>query len=499
VTVRKTFIALALLSLAALTLVACKHETPHQKSALERVRAAGALRWGGDLQGGEPYVYQDPDHPGRVIGFEVDLANAIARELGVRAEFVQNDWSNLIPALERGTFDVAMNGVEITPARKERVAFSRPYYAFAERLMARKGPRNFTTDLASLKGHRVGTLANSLAFDILRDHCEVVLYEGTEEPYIDLSRGRTDAVLLDDIIVTRYGEPHHDLEVVGDMTEGYYAIAVAKTDPELLHAIDDALTKITASGEWEKILTRADLWNGRQVSLAKRAIGDPLPTVENTSAAAHAHLSREHVFLFLKGAAMTIFVSTLAMMLAVALGIGLAIARAFGPAPLRFLAGAYVEIYRGTPVLLQLYVLYYGLASIIRIDALPAAVIGLGMNYAAYEAEVYRAGMQAVPKGQMEAAMALGMTMPLALRRVLLPQAFRAALPNVTNDFIALLKDSSLVSVITVVELTKQMAITAVDTRDWVFPGLLCASLYFAMSYPLSLLARHMEARMARS
>ena len=99
----------------------------------------------------------------------------------------------------------------------------------------------------------------------------------------------------------------------------------------------------------------------------------------------------------------------------------------------------------------------------------------------------------------MEAALSLGMTLPLALRRVVLPQAFRLALPSVTNDFIALLKDSSLVSVITVVELTKQMTITAVDIRGWALPGALCALMYFVMSYPLSVWARRMEERLGRS
>jgi polar amino acid transport system substrate-binding protein len=121
-------------------------------------------------------------------------------------------------------------------------------------------------------------------------------------------------------------------------------------------------------------------------------------------------------------------------------------------------------------------------------------MLGLGLNYAAYEAEIYRAGIQAVPRGQIEAAEALGMTGPLVVRRVLLPQAFRFSLPGVANDFIALLKDSSLVSVITVVELTKRMTIVAVDSGSWLGPGLLCAGLYLAMSYPLSLLARRLEA-----
>jgi polar amino acid transport system substrate-binding protein len=154
-------------------------------------------------------------------------------------------------------------------------------------------------------------------------------------------------------------------------------------------------------------------------------------------------------------------------------------------------------VFRGTPVLLQLYVIYYGLAPLLTLDAFTAAVVGLGLNYAAYESELYRAGLDAVPVGQTEAALALGMSRRLALRRIVLPQALRVALPGMANDFIALLKDSSLVSVITVVELTKQMTITAVDVRGWLAPGLLCAALYLAMSYPLARLARRLERRLA--
>ncbi|MES1171619.1 MAG: amino acid ABC transporter permease, partial [Bacteroidota bacterium] len=183
------------------------------------------------------------------------------------------------------------------------------------------------------------------------------------------------------------------------------------------------------------------------------------------------------------------------MAIAVSLGLCLALSRLYLPRG-RWLATAYIELFRGTPVLLQLFLIYYGLAPVLRLDALTAAIVGLGLNYAAYEAEIYRAGLLAVPPGQLEAALSLGMKRTLALRRIVLPQAFRVALPGVTNDFIALLKDSSLVSVITVVELTKRMSITAVDTRGWLYPGLACAALYFAMSYPLSRLARRLERRL---
>ena len=136
--------------------------------AVTRVQSAHVLRWGADVQGGEPFVYQDPSSPDRAIGFEVELAAALARELGVRAEMVQNDWSTLVPSLERGSFDVVMNGLEVTRARAASVLFTRPYYVFAERLMARRGDARFTPALASLRSARVGTLASSYAFELLR-------------------------------------------------------------------------------------------------------------------------------------------------------------------------------------------------------------------------------------------------------------------------------------------------------------------------------------------
>jgi polar amino acid transport system substrate-binding protein len=483
-----------LLLVAMLAIPGCNAQGAKPASGLAHVRATGVLKWGGDIQGGEPYVYDDPANPGHLIGFEVGIAAALAAELGVRAEFVQNDWANLVPSLERGTFDIAMNGLEVTDARVGRVRFSRPYYAFGERLMARANDATVQPDLAALKGKKVGTLANSLGFEMLRGTADTVVYDGVEEPYLDLVNGRTDAVLLDDIIATRYGVPKPELRVVGDLREGYYSIASRPNEPDLAAAVDDALAKLAASGQLRTILERNRLWNERQEKIATWTAADTAKMVG--VAPAPRPVSRGHVLLFLQGAGVTLLVSTLAMALAMPLGLLLALGRLYGGPIASRLSSAYVEIYRGTPVLLQLYLLYYGLSPVLKLGALPAAVIGLGMNYAAYEAEVYRGGIQAVPKAQLEAALALGMPTRLALRRVVLPQALRHAIPNVTNDFIALLKDSSLVSVITVVELTKQMTITAVDVRSWVFPGLLCAGLYFAMSYPLGVLARWLERKL---
>jgi polar amino acid transport system substrate-binding protein len=486
---RRSSIRVSLSAACLLGILGCTPGAPG--SGVRRVREHGALRWGADVQGGEPYAFEDPEHPGEHAGFEVEIAAALARRLGVRAEFVQNDWSTLVPSLERGTFDIVLNGLEVTPARAQRIRFTRPYYLFGERLVARAGDAR-VRDLASLRGLRVGTLANSLAWDLLGTAgAERIPYEGVEEPYIDLAAGRTDAVLLDDIIAARYGR-RPGLVMVGDVAEGQYAIGVRRDDEALWLAIDEAVGELVRSGELRGILARWKLDGPRQQALATTAA----PSIEGPRSRFGAYQVR----LFLEGAAVTVLITTSAMALAILGGLLLAMARLPSPLAwrrvLRGLATAYVEIFRGTPVLLQLYVIYYGLAGVLRLDAYAAAILGLGLNYAAYEAEIYRAGIQAVPRGEVEAAQALGMTGAMAFRRVVLPQAFRFSLPGVTNDFIALLKDSSLVSVITVVELTKRMTIAAVAVGDWAVPGALCALLYLALSYPLSRLARRVEAKL---
>jgi polar amino acid transport system substrate-binding protein len=456
-------------------------------TGLARVREQGTLRWCGDLQGGEPYVFQDPADGNRLVGFEVEIADALARRLGVTAAFVQNDWQMLVPALERGDCDVVLNGLEVTAARAGRVRFTRPYYRFAVTLVVRRGDVARVRDLAELRGRPVASLGASLAADVVAaSGARLVLHEGVEEPYADLVQGRVDGVVLDGIIAARYGLTKPELAEAAEVGVGDYAMAVRPADADLGDALDRALAGLRASGELRAILVRWHLWDDRQGT----AGGGVVP------AATGRRLGWGDLRLLLQGTVATAVISVLAMALAVAGGLALSLARRYGGRSVAAAAGAYVEIFRGTPVLLQLYVLYYGLAPWVALDAFTAAVLGLGLNYAAYEAELYRAGLDAVPIGQTEAALALGMSRPTALRRIVLPQAVRVALPGIANDFIALLKDTSLVSVITVVELTKQMTITAVDLRGWLVPGVLCAAIYLALSLPLSRLARRLERRL---
>jgi polar amino acid transport system substrate-binding protein len=475
----------------------------------QEVQRRGVLRWGGDLQGGEPYVFEDPKQPGKIVGFELEIAEALGRRLGVRAEFRQNDWSNLVPSLERGDFDVVLNGLEDTPARRDRILLSLPYFVFGETLTVRKADAFRSLD--ELKGRKVGTLNQTVAHDLLLARgFEPVLYEGQQEPYFDLVQKRVDAILLDHVIADRYGCNLPELRCLAeDVVRGTYVIGIQKDHHELKRKIDGALTALSTDGELRAILARWKLWDERQSALAPaspsppsavpaasvRPLAIPAPSVPEPQIGRRP-LSAAQLALFFEGALMALVISCGAFAVAFPFGVLLGIARLYGGRVTKFLATTYIEVFRGTPVLLQLYVLYFGLAPLVRLGPLTAAILGLGLNYAAYEAEVQRGALLSLPRGQGEAASALGLGRWQALRHVLLPQSLRGALPAVTNDFVALLKDSSLVSVITVVELTKRMTITAVENRDWLVPGLLCAALYFAMGFPLARLSLWLENRL---
>jgi polar amino acid transport system substrate-binding protein len=217
--------------------------------------------------------------------------------------------------------------------------------------------------------------------------------------------------------------------------------------------------------------------------------------LESAATISRGQATERYLPSLLRASGITLVLSCLSMALAVAVGILIATGRVYGGRAMRTVLIAYVELMRGTPILLQLFVLYYGIAEAIRLPAFAAALLGLALNYAAYESEIYRAALEAVPQGQLEAARTLGLSERQVLMLIRAPQALRLALAPMTNDFIALLKDSSLVSVLTVMELTKQTQIFATNLGSWVLPGILCAALYLAMSLPLAALARRLERR----
>jgi polar amino acid transport system substrate-binding protein len=462
------------------------------------------LVWGGDAEGGAPFVEADPADPSRVRGFDVEVAERISRGLGRQAaRFVQVQWSSIDQSVERGDFTLGLSGVEDTPVRRARHAVTIPYFEFREVLAVRPEDAGRIHGLADLRGRRVATLGATMAYDMLvaaRDSTGLIplSYDDDVHPYADLVAGRVDAVLLDHIIAQRAlrragGSGRGFVILAQPVALGHYVGVLAQVDSVLRDSVDAVLREAMRDGTLEQIFRRWDVWDQSQGALFERVL-----RIGRAAKAAGAPTSFQ-IVVYLpslsRAAAVTLLVSILSMALAVIVGLALASARVYGPGWLRVATTLYVELIRGTPLLLQLFVIYYGLAGVVRLPAFLAAVLALGLNYAAYEAEIYRGALEAVPRSQLEAARTLGLSELQILRLVRGPQALRFALAPMTNDFVALLKDSSLVSVITVVELTKQTAIYATNIGSWVIPGALCAAVYLAMSLPLARLARRLERR----
>lgn len=460
------------------------------------------LRWGGDAEGGAPFVEADPNDPQKLVGFDVEVAELIARELGRTPQFVQVAYSSLDQSAMRGDFDLGLSGVEDTPGRRATVAASIPYYEFRELLTVREADRDRWRSLSDLRGRRVATLGGTIAYEQLLEAerefgITAVSYDDDVHPYSDLLVGRVDAVLLDSVLADRAMRRNSGLHTHPEaVAVGWYIVITAPENTVLRDRVDTVLRAAMRDGRLETIFRKWAVWNDDQPTLYARLQAETASTVASSGTRASAiEVTRRYVPSLLRAAGITLALSCLAMTLAVAMGVAIAVGRVYGNRATRIALTAYVELMRGTPVLLQLFVIYYGLSAVVRLPAFLAALIGLGLNYAAYESEIYRSSLEAVPKGQIEAARILGFSDTQVLRLIREPQAFRLALAPMTNDFVALLKDSSLVSVITVVELTKQTQIFAANLGSWVVPGALCAALYLLMSLPLGQLARRLEAQ----
>ena len=465
------------------------------------------LRWAAATDSNAPYAFYGPGN--KLTGFELEIIQAIAREMGREPVFVPNDWDGLIPGLSRGLYDCVICGIEITPEKSQEVRFTNPYYVTYEQFVVKRGtPR--VASLDQLAGKQVGTLSQTASFVMLSKIPGVIVktYDEEVNAYADVVNGRLFGVLLDYPIAKYYAFANPNLQFTGPpFGQISYGIALSRTNHALLEEMNAALGRVIASGEMRDILSRWGLWT----AMVADTFGQPEdPSLPDTEYRAFVAATAEQPSLMnriigyarfwpllLQASLLTIEVSILGMVGAVLLGFALAIMRVYGPLPLRWIATLYIELIRGTPLLIQLLILFYGLPNIgIKLEPFVAGVLGLALNYAAYEAENYRAGLLAIPKGQMEAARALGMTQRQGLFHVVIPQSFRLVLPPVTNDFISLLKDSSLVSMVTLVDLTGAYKQIATQTFDYFGAGLLVATFYLLIGLPFVRLARFTEQKL---
>lgn len=492
------------------------------------------LRWGGDKAGGAPFIYEEEGRG--TIGFEWEIAGYLAKEIGRTPQFVQVDWDNLPETLERGDIDIALNGMEYRPEWEAKYPSTIPYFSFNLRLIVRANDESIRTwdDLRVAEGKpkkRVGVLRSSLAERYLEkifgDAIVIVPTKEVDETFQLVEDGkRLDATVQDSPAAQYYVVSGRlpKLRVTGDpVAKGYYVILTRKgekpdeveAESKLRSQLNDAIRKGMADGTFEEILRRYGLWEVEQERLAYVHLKPWPPGVAAVAADSELVATPKRTLGGMKDKIvaatwMTIALAVCSMPIAILVGLLIACGRLYGPALLRMQLTAYVEVVRGTPILLQMYMWFFLvpqlakmigwglLIDIVTVEPFVVGVFALAVNYSAYEAEIFRAGLQAIPKGQMEAALALGMSPFTAVRRILLPQAFRIVIPPVTNDFIALFKDTSVCSMILITELTGLYYQNKFD-RDLVLQlAFAIAAIYLVLSYPLSLLSRWLECRLRR-
>ncbi|HLK58080.1 MAG TPA: ABC transporter permease subunit [Chthonomonadaceae bacterium] len=505
----------------------------HAQDAWKQIRARGELIISTDATY-PPFEYKDDK--GTLVGFDVDLGNEIGKRLGVKVTWLPLEWTAVLGSLEAHKADLIMSGMTITDERKQKgYTFSRPYFLSGQTI-ARRADDNRINGLLDLKTRIVSVQDETTGMYAVQKigvpNNHIMKFDQLQDALLDVRNHKSDAAVADVPALKRLqrmGYP--DMKLVGGVIkEEYLGVAARRNEKELITAINQALDAILADGRYTEIykqwiqepvtthiLGRLDsVRNEGSVpiddnapSLLPGAPGAPSAN-ETKGAAAEAapppthpglvirgDILRGALPLLLQGAQTTITVTLFTLLFGIAGGLLVALLRLSPLAPLRAVMVFYVEIVRGTPLLMQLYTIYFVLPAIgISFQSpMVAGIIALSLNAAAYISEIFRAGIESIDSGQMEAARALGLDYAGAMRWIILPQTLRRVLPPLTNEAVALLKDSSLVSVIAVTELMRVGKEEAANTAAPTTIFLAVALIYLVMTLPLTWLVRQLETR----
>ena len=434
---------------------------------------------------------------GALEGFDIDLMRALGEAAGQEVEFISLPFDGLIPALQAKTLDMVITGMTITPDRLQTVDFSSPYFKAGLAIAVREG-NNEIQSLSDLEGKRIAVQIGTTGADQANqvEGATVSTFDGAPLALQELLNGRVDAV-VNDLPVTLFAINEANLKgikVVGELvTEEYYGIALPKGSEDLA-SLNTALQELIQNGTYAQIYRK---W----------FTADPpiLPTVAPALATANAKGLDWGLLVrnLLRGAWITILLTSISFFFALILGSLVAFALISPLKPLAWLCRVYVDFFRGTPMLVQLFMIYFGLPALfqslgveISFNRFFAAVLALTLNVAAYLAETLRAGIQSIDRGQWEAAEALAMNPVETMRYVIFPQAFRRILPPLGNEFITLIKDTSLTAVIGFEELFRQGQLTVATTYRAFEIYLAVAIAYLVMTSLASIVFKELEARM---
>lgn len=442
------------------------------ETALERIRRTGEIQVGTDAtyppfesKVGEAYE-----------GFDIELGEAVARQLGARVVWTNVSFDGIFPGLIAGKYEMIISAVTITSQRQAEMEFCAPYYDAGQILCVRQEEERIARP-ADLEGRAAGVQVNTTSQYMLEQQggVDIRKYASMDLALLDLQQGRLSAVVGDaPTIQWMISRSFPGLKMVGELlTQDQYGFVCRKEDKDLVAAVNQALERVRGAGEYDALHAK---WFGK----GEKSVGPAL--------------AEQLLPVLWKGLGWTLQLTAAAYVLALPLGLAVALLRLVPYRLVSWAAEVYVEVLRGTPLLVQIFFVYFVLpAAGVALSAWAAGVAALGVNASAYIAEICRAGVLSVDRGQGEAARSLGMNAPQALRFVVLPQALRRMVPPLTNEAVAMLKDSSLVSVMGLTELTRAGQELAGRYADPLAVWPLVALFYFAATFVLTRLASWME------
>lgn len=478
-------VLLAVLAAVGMLLTACGppsgSESPVESHGVLRVGTEGVYA---------PFSYHDPA-TGQLTGYDVDVARAVGEKLGVNVEFVETPWDSIFAALEANRFDVVANQVTITPERQQKYDLSEPY-SIGEGVIVTRADDNSITSLADLKGRRAAQSTTSNWATVARDAgAQIESVEGLTQAMALLSQGRVDVVVNDSLSIYAYLAETNDTAVkiagaTGEKSEQGFA---ARKNSGLLPDLNTALEELKADGTLAEI--------SQKYLKTNASGGQDAPQTQPRSA---ARLVLDNLWPLARAAlTMTIPLTIISFVIGLVIALAVALARLSSNVVLTNLARFYISVIRGTPLLVQLFIVFFALPEFgVRIDPFPAAVIAFSLNVGGYAAEIIRSAIQSIPKGQWEAAQTIGLNYAGTLRRIILPQATRVAVPPLSNTLISLVKDTSLASTILVTELLRQAQIIAAPTFEFFALYGTAAVYYWVICLVLSFGQARFERRLER-
>lgn len=454
--------------------------------------------------GNVPWEFQDTT--GKFVGFEIDLVNEIGLLLDRKIEIINIPFNGLFAAVQSGRVDIAISSIGITPKRLESMSFTQPYYDSDQSLTTVKG--NGIESLNDLRNKIIavdtGSTGDIWATENKQKYgfAEIRRYEGLAPAMLDVVIGRVKGYISDIPALLYYTKDKPNLVVVERIpTGGRYSLMMGKNKP-LVDQANKAITSLKLDGV---INTLHAKWFG---ALAEEATSTvrvvPMPAGEEglildfVDTFLNMNVFMQTYPMLIAGLVVTIQLGFIAIISGLVFGLLLALSRLYAHKAIQVTAKAYIDIFRSIPLLVLLIVIFYALPFVgLSFSPFNAAAVALTLVSGAYTAEIFRAGIEAVPKGQFEASKALGLSYKNTMVEVILPQAIKIVIPPLTNNCINVIKDTALASVVAMPDLLKQatqaQAVAANPT-----PLIAAAVIYLMFLLPLVLWVSRLEVKFRR-